>query len=595
MRFPWRWWEVRFAPLPGAQGEPMRVVGISRDVSERRKAEAGRFESEARLRAVFDTAPVGIVVAEAPSGRIVACNAQAERVFRHPMLPSPDIESYRNWVSFHPDGRRVQGSEYPLARALRGEEQSRLEVQYQFDDGTRGWVLLSAAPIRDAVGAITGAIVTAQDIDAQKWAAEVLERSNVELEAEVEARTRDLIDSQRSLVAEVGGRQAAEGLVRQLQKMEAVGQLTGGIAHDFNNMLAVVTSALTLVQRRLSRGNPDIGKLIDAAMDGAMRAGALTQRLLAFSRKQALSPSPLDANRLVGDMADLLRRTIGETVHLETVLAGEIWLIHADASQLENAILNLAVNARDAMPDGGRLTVETANTRLDDAYAREHADVAAGQYVMVAVSDTGQGMPADVIDRVFDPFFTTKEVGKGTGLGLSQVYGFVKQSGGHVKIYSEPGRGTSIKVYLPRFYGVGEVPVRAVAPALPRNGSRGEVILVVEDDDRVRDLTVAALRELDYTVVHASHANAALRQLDAHPNVTLLFTDVVMPDMNGRELAEEAQRRRPGLKVLFTTGYARDAVVHNGILDPDVQLLPKPFNLDQLALKVREAIGVSEG
>lgn len=586
-----RCFEVCFAPLPGVDGELSQVVGISRDVTARTLSEQAHRETEERLRVIFEAVPVGVVICEAPTGRIIAGNSAAERVFRHPILNSPDVESYKNWVSFHADGRRVMGFEYPLARALRGEDQPSLEVHYQFDDGSRSWVLLSAATLRDAVGAITGAVVTAQDIDLQKRAATMLQQSNVTLEAKVETSARNLVQSNRDLVAEIGNRQVAEGMVRQLQKMEVVGQLTGGIAHDFNNMLAVVMSGLNLIQRRLARGDTDINRFVDAALDGAMRAGALTQRLLAFSRQQTLSPVPLDANKLLSGMEDLLHRTLGEAVQVETVLAAQLWMVHTDPSQLENAILNLAVNSRDAMDNAGKLTVETANTRLDDAYAREHEEVVAGQYVMVAVSDTGSGMTSAVMAQVFDPYFTTKDVGKGTGLGLSQVYGFVKQSGGHIKIYSEPGQGTSIKIYLPRFYGEEITSLRKTMMAPPAIGSRDQIILVVEDEVRVRELTVAAVRELGYTAIHADSATSALRQLDQHPDVTLLFTDVVMPDMNGRRLSEEARRRRPTIKVLFTTGYTQDAVVHNSVLDPTVHLLPKPFTVEQLAFKLHEIIG----
>ena len=584
------WLEVSFAPLPGMDGEPPQVVGISRDVTDRTLAEQAHRATEERLRVIFEATPVGIIICEAPTGRIVAGNPAAERVFRHAILNSPDVESYKNWVSFHADGRRVQSSEYPLARALRGEERPTLEVHYQFDDGSRSWILLSAAALRDAAGVITGAIVTAQDIDLEKRANATLQQSNSTLEARVETSARDLAQTNRDLVAEIGGRQAAEGMVRQLQKMEVVGQLTGGIAHDFNNMLAVVVSGLNLVQRRLARGDTEIGRFVDAAMDGATRAGALTQRLLAFSRQQALSPVPLDPNKLLSGMEDLLHRTLGEAVQVETVLAAQLWMAHADPSQLENAVLNLAVNARDAMDGRGKLTIETANTRLDDVYAREH-DVVAGQYVMIAVSDTGSGMTPAVMAQVFDPYFTTKEIGKGTGLGLSQVYGFVRQSGGHIKLYSEPGQGTSVKIYLPRFYGEATFDVRRSAEVAPEPGSRDQVVLVVEDEARVRELTVAVVRELGYTVIHADNATSAFRQLDEHPGLTLLFTDVVMPDMNGRQLAEEAKRRQPGLKVLFTTGYAPDAVIHNGVLDPTMHLLPKPFTLEQLAAKLHAVIG----
>jgi CheY-like chemotaxis protein len=314
--------------------------------------------------------------------------------------------------------------------------------------------------------------------------------------------------------------------------------------------------------------------------------------LLAFSRQQALTPKGLDPNRLVTDMSDLLRRTLGSNIVIESVLGGGLWRVHADQGQLENAIVNLAVNARDAMPDGGKLTIETANIFLDEKYASQNDEVVAGQYVMVAISDTGTGMSHDVARRAFDPFFTTKELGRGTGLGLSQVYGFVKQSGGHVKIYSEPGQGTAVKIYMPRYMGGIEEKV-SLAPVSIPPGSKEEVILVVEDEERVRDLSVNALSELGYSVVAADGAEAALRHIDRLPDIALLFTDIVMPDTNGRKLAEEALRRRPNLKVLYTTGFTRNAVVHNGVLDPGVHLLQKPFTLEDLANKVREALEAS--
>jgi CheY-like chemotaxis protein len=325
-------------------------------------------------------------------------------------------------------------------------------------------------------------------------------------------------------------------------------------------------------------------------MEGARRAATLTQRLLAFSRQQPLRPEPIDANRLVQGMSDLLGRSLGAWVQIETVLAGGLWKAHADPNQLENVILNLALNARDAMPDGGRLTIETVNAHLDSHYSAEHLGVPSGQYVQVAVTDTGQGMGAEVMSRAFDPFYTTKPVGQGTGLGLSQVYGFVRQSGGHVKIYSEPGRGTTVKIYLPRLQGTHPEPaVAEVSRELPL-GEAEEVVLVVEDEAVVRQFTVDALADLGYRVLEAEGAEAALRLLDAHPEVTLLFTDVVMPGMDGRRLANEALQRRPDLRVLFTTGYTRNAVVHNGVLDPGVHLLGKPFTVEALAAKLREVL-----
>ena len=395
--------------------------------------------------------------------------------------------------------------------------------------------------------------------------------------------------------AEIGQRLKAEEAFRQAQKMESVGQLTGGIAHDFNNLLTVILGNIETLQRRALKGelktsDESFGRLTGAALDGARRAATLTQRLLAFSRRQPLDPKPIDANRLVTGMSELLRRALGETIRTEVVLAGGLWQISADANQLESALLNLAVNARDAMPDGGKLTIETANTYLDETYATSHSEVTSGQYVLIAVSDSGVGMPAEVVARAFEPFFTTKEVGAGTGLGLSQVYGFVKQSGGHVKIYSEVGEGTVVKLYLPRL--MGAVAVDQVAPQRqPIGGTREEIVLVVEDDESVREHSTSMLRELGYGVLEAPDGATALRVLAQHPQIRLLFTDVGLPNrMNGRQLADEARRRHPGLRVLFTTGYARNAIVHHGRLDQGLELLLKPYTFADLAAKVRKAL-----
>lgn len=410
--------------------------------------------------------------------------------------------------------------------------------------------------------------------------------------AEQEATLASLRSSQEVVAREAAGRAQAESQLRQVHKMEAIGQLTGGIAHDFNNMLAIVMSSVTLSKKRLDRGDADVGPILDAAMDAAGRAAKLTARLLAFSRQQPLSPEPLDANKFITGVTDLLGRTLGESIKIETVLAAGLWHIRADTSELENAILNLAVNARDAMENGGRLTLETANASLDDDYAREHIDVAPGQYVMIAVSDSGEGMTPEVVERAFDPFFTTKPVGSGTGLGLSQVQGFVKQSGGHVKIYSEIGRGTTVKIYLPRHFGEKADEARPASNAEPfASHDVSGTILVVEDEQRLREMTCSGLRELGYMVIEAENGETALKILKVTPSITCLFTDIVMPGMTGRQLSDAAMRQRPDLKVLYTTGYTRNAVVHNGVLDPGVNFLPKPFTLDQLALKLREVLG----
>jgi len=387
-------------------------------------------------------------------------------------------------------------------------------------------------------------------------------------------------------------RRAAEERARQAQKMEGVGQLTGGVAHDFNNLLTIIIGNLETLQRNVRRPDLDIGRLersVDNAMRGARRAESLTQRLLAFSRQQPLDPRPVDLGRLVTGMSDLLRRTLGEQITIETVLSGNVWRALADPNQLELAILNLAVNARDAMPSGGKLTLETANVHLDEHYAASQAEVVPGQYVMLAVTDNGSGMTADVKAKAFDPFFTTKDIGHGTGLGLSQVYGFVKQSRGHVKIYSEIGEGTTIKLYLPRAHAVSAEADVDVAPAV--TGSKEETILVVEDDPDVRAYSCETLAELGYTVVAAENGATALRLLQANPEVRVLFSDIGLPGgMNGRQLSEAARKLRPDLKVLFTTGYARNAIVHDGRLDPGVELITKPFTQAALAEKLRDIL-----
>jgi signal transduction histidine kinase/CheY-like chemotaxis protein len=434
-----------------------------------------------------------------------------------------------------------------------------------------------------AVGGIAAAILITFALG---WLTLVDAKRQFEIANNAEHAAR--IAHQRTL-DEVARRERLEGQLRQSQKMEAIGQLTGGIAHDFNNMLAVVIGSLNLLKRRLQRGETDNMRFIDGALDSAERAATLTHRLLAFSRQQPLTPQAVEPNKLISGMSEMLRRTLGEHIAVETVLAGGLWRTHADPSQLESAILNLAVNSRDAMPGGGRLTIETANASLDEAYAAQHLEVPPGQYVLLAVSDTGQGMPAEVISKAFEPFFTTKGVGKGTGLGLSQVLGFVKQSGGHVKIYSEPNHGTTVKIYLPRFKGIAEellpVPVEEA-----RTGQRHEVVLVVEDEERMLQLSCDAFKELGYTVLHAAGPIAALKVIDAHPEITLLFTDVVMPEMNGRQLAREATLRLPKLKVLYTTGFSRNAVIHNGVLDHDVNFISKPFTIEQLAAKARAVL-----
>ncbi len=456
---------------------------------------------------------------------------------------------------------------------------NRDQVRWVLGGGLLITLLLAAA-----VAAQARAAMAAEDARAE------LSELNRSLEARVAERTAELTAATERLRAEAAQREAAEARVRQIQKMESIGQLAGGIAHDFNNMLAIVIGSLDIAKRRLDKEPAKARTYIDNALEGARRAGELTARLLAFSRQQALDPKVVDVNALVRGMSDMLRRTLGQKVEVEVVLAAGLWPTLADAGELENALVNLAVNARDAMAQsgGGRLTVETYNASLDEAYAAGH-EIEPGQYVAIAVTDTGQGMPQEIVDRAFDPFFTTKEVGKGTGLGLSQVYGFVRQSGGHIKIYSEVGVGTTIKLYLPRSAGKA-APRRRKAEGEPPRAKPGEVVLVVEDEGDVRQVSVDALREFGYQVAQAPNAEQALAELSTLPRVDLLFTDLVMPGMDGGELAEAAIARRPGLKVLFTTGYARNAMMGDGPLGPNVRLLQKPFTVAALAACVRDAL-----
>jgi PAS domain S-box-containing protein len=521
------------------------------------------------LLAVVDGAADPIYVKDR-DGRFVLANLETAKIYgvdRDSMIGKRDADYATPEVT-----RALEATD----RRIMETGQAEVVEEQVHKDGELRTYQSSKAPWRRR-DEVLGLIGVSQDITERKAAERALRNLAAELESRVEARTREI--------------EKAEAQIRQMQKIDAIGQMTGGIAHDFNNMLAVVIGSLDIAHRRIDDDPVRARRFIDNAREGAARAATLTSRLLAFSRQQPLAPESLDLNKLVANMSELLRRTLGEHVQIETVLAGGLWRTMADPGEVENALLNLCVNARDAMPDGGRLTIETANAHLDETYAADHLEVAVGQYVLICVSDTGSGMPPEVIERAFDPFYTTKPVGKGTGLGLSQVYGFIKQSGGHVKIYSEIGHGTTLKVYLPRWFGA-EVSRAAGAQrdGQTARGAATEIVLVVEDEAGVRNISVDALRELGYTVIHAENASEALRMIEGHPKIDLLFTDIVMPEMNGRQLADRAVALRPSLKVLYTTGYTRNAVVHNGVLDPGVAFLPKPFTIDQLATKVRQVL-----
>lgn len=480
-----------------------------------------------------------------PNGYVASWNPGAERIKGY---AANEIIG-QHFGIFYTEEDRAAGLPAEVLRAAATHGKYEAENWRVRKDGTRFWASVLIDPIRDSAGEIVGF-------------------------AKI---TRDMTE-----------RRAMQEQLHQSQKMEAIGQLTGGVAHDFNNLLTVILGNLETLARHVPP-DPRARRALDQATRGAQRAATLTSQLLAFSRRQPLNPKPTDANRLVSGVSDLIRRALGENVALETVLAAGVWRIEVDPHQLESALLNLAVNSRDAMPQGGKLTLETANAHIDEQYAAQYAEISPGQYVLISVSDTGIGMTKDVLARAFDPFFTTKPIGEGTGLGLSQVFGFVKQSGGHVKLYSEAGQGTTVKIYLPRSTTVADSDESDRAPCEVR-GDPGEAILVVEDDDGVRLYSTESLRDLGFTVHEASDASSALRILERHPEIMLLFTDVGLPSINGRELVEQARRIRPGLRVLFTTGYARNAIVHQGRLDPGVELLPKPFSRAQLGERVRAVL-----
>ena len=563
-------------PLPADLEIVELVTRFAALIVHRDRATGDLAASEERLRLATEHAEIGFWDVDIIND-ILIWPPRVKAMFG--ISPDAPVSMADFYNGLHPEDRGHTADAF--AAAADPQQRALYDVEYRTigaEDGVVRCVAAKGRGLFDRDGQCFRVIGTAIDVTERKDTERRLRELNESLEARVGERTVELEEAHEAL--------------RQSQKMEAVGQLTGGIAHDFNNMLAVVIGSLDLLERRIGSSDSRAKRHIDAAAEGARRAANLTQRLLAFSRQQPLKPETISINRLVAGMSDLLEHSLGGDIRLETVLAGGLWQTDADPNQLENVILNLAINARDAMSDGGRVTIETQNAHLDPRYAAVHLGVPAGQYVMVAVSDTGTGMPPEVIDKAFDPFFTTKEVGKGTGLGLSQVYGFVKQSGGHVKIYSEPGHGTTVKVYLPRVVGAAsDSIVDTLSEDIPY-GDTQELILVVEDEPAVRQFSVDALGELGYRVIEADGAAAALRLLEAHPDIAMMFTDVVMPDMNGAKLAEAARAIRPDLKILFTTGYTRNAVVHNGVLDAGVQLIGKPFTIEELAGRVRQILDI---
>jgi PAS domain S-box-containing protein len=567
-------------------GEALRFSADELDQKERARttAEAALRQSEEQFRTLAETVPQ-LVWTCLPNGE---CDYLSRQVRAYTGLSESESSSL-HWQRelIHPDDRErtatcwhdavTRSTEYDIEHRIRGS------------DGTYRWFKSRATPLRDRAGHVVKWFGASADIEDILSAREALTRSRDQLAEAVAERTRELADANTRLTEEIVAREQAQAALVQSQKMEAIGQLTGGIAHDFNNLLTIILGNLSWLERDLPARQMRLRKYVQAALRGAERGATLTRRLLAFARRQPLAPRSIDLNRLVIDTSEVLRRTLGENIALETVLAGGLWITRADPIELENALLNLVFNARDAMEGSGRLTIETANAHLDENYAAVHEEVTPGQYVMLAVTDTGSGMTEEVRLSAFEPFFTTKGERGGSGLGLSMVYGFVKQSGGHIKIYSEVGHGATIRVYLPRaITPEAESHIETTQSRIPR-ATKYETILVVEDEEDVRAYSVGLLRELGYEVSEAADASAALRFLERQA-VDMLFVDVGLPGLNGRQLADLARQSHPNLVVLYTTGYAKNAIVHNGILDSDVEMISKPFSPDALARSVRRIL-----
>jgi PAS domain S-box-containing protein len=524
-------------------------------------------ESEARFRNMAEHAPVMMWVTD-PSGSLTYLN---RLWFEYTGQTQEEALGFGAWNSLHPEDQDKAKQIFFDANTARGS--FRIEYRLRRGDGTYRWALSAAGPRFGGDGEFLGYIGSVIDIEDRKEAEQILQQANEYLEQRVAV-----------VIAE---RKETEAQLRQAQKMEAVGRLTGGIAHDFNNVLQIIGGNLQLLTRDVA-GNVRGEQRLQTAIAAISRGSKLASQLLAFGRRQPLAPRVISIGRLIRGIDDMLRRALGDGVEIETIISGGLWNTNVDAVQLENALLNLAINARDAMSGHGKLTIEAGNAFLDDEYATRHAEVSPGQYVMLAVTDTGCGIPADVLERVFEPFFTTKPEGQGTGLGLSMVYGFVKQSGGHIKIYSELGQGTTVRIYLPRARALEDVETDIATG--PLTGGT-ETVLVVEDDEDVRETVIDMLSELGYRVLKAKDAQSALAIVESGAPVDLLFTDVVMPGpLRSPELARKVQERLPGIAVLFTSGYTENAIVHGGRLDEGIELLSKPYTRESMARKIRHVL-----
>jgi PAS domain S-box-containing protein len=602
------WVEARAQVVKASDGTPIRMAGTSRDITVRRHNEArtrALLELDDQFRTLETGADLAYAAAEilgqalgvsrAGYGTIdpVAETITIERDWNAPGIKTlAGVLHFRDYGSYIDELKR--GETVVFADA---EADPRTMVNAAALKAISAQSVVNM-PVTESEGLV--ALLYLNHAEAREWPAEeldfihevaqrtrmVIERRRAEqdlrvlaasLESQVAERTRELMETEASL--------------RQSQKMEAVGQLTGGLAHDFNNLLTGISGSLQLMQVRIAQGRlGDVDRYVQVAQGAASRAAALTHRLLAFSRRQTLEPKPVNVNRLVAGMEDLIRRTVGPAVMVEVVGAAGLWNTLVDPSQLENALLNLSINARDAMPDGGKLTIETGNRWLDERAGRTR-ELPPGQYISLCVSDNGTGIPPEIINKVFDPFFTTKPIGQGTGLGLSMIYGFARQSGGQVRIYSEVGQGTMVCLYMPRHLGTADDAAEAAGPPLTVRSEGDETVLIVDDEPTVRMLVVDVLEELGYTALEAEDGAAALRILQSGTQIDLLITDVGLPGgMNGRQVADAARSLRPRLKVLFITGYAENAAIGHGHLDPGMHVLTKPFAMDELSNRIRDLI-----
>ncbi len=546
-----------------------------RTATERARSEAALRDSEAQFRVFAQATPIQIW-ASWSDGSLYWFNPQ---VYAYSGLAEGALDGTTGWGKIvHPDD--LDWASERWVKALASGQVYENEFRIRRHDGVYRTFMVRAEPVHDEEGRILRWVGSNTDIEDLRRQSAELARFNETLEEQVAERTSALMQAEEAL--------------RQSQKMEAVGQLTGGIAHDFNNLLAGISGSLELITNRIAQGrHAEVERFTVAAQGAAKRAAALTHRLLAFSRRQTLDPKPTDPNRLIRGMEDLVRRTTGPGIEVEVVAGAGLWPVLIDAHQLENAVLNLCINARDAMPNGGRLTIETGNRWIDARTARA-SDLEPGQYVSICVSDTGTGMAPEVAARAFEPFFTTKPLGEGTGLGLSMIYGFVRQSGGQVRIYSEAGEGAMICLYLPRHFGeVDDADLIPEVEQAPR-AQAGETVMVVDDEPTVRMLVAEILHELGYQCIEASDGVAGLKLLQSGARIDLLVTDVGLPGgMNGRQMADAARIDRPDLKVLFITGYAENAVVGNGHLDPGMHVMTKPFAMEALGSRIRELIEAS--